>query len=169
MAKILWDVLSEYQILTKLGYFTMDNASNNDAMLLALECRLQEEGIEWDSTNHRLRNGHIIQLAVGAFLFGRHPNLSDSDDLTREDIAQWRHWVLLKIAQYRCLGPTQSSANAGFQERQWWQTQMSMSKLSELSHWLAQPIERRPAARSARSDWLKQGCQLARLDGLSPD
>ncbi|KAG9375775.1 hypothetical protein A1F94_013519 [Pyrenophora tritici-repentis] len=91
MAKILWDVLSEYQILTKLGYFTMDNASNNDAMLLALECRLQEEGIEWDSTNHRLRcNGHIIQLAVGAFLFGRHPNLSDSDDLTREDIAQWR-------------------------------------------------------------------------------
>ncbi|KAF7571139.1 hypothetical protein PtrM4_111410 [Pyrenophora tritici-repentis] len=33
----------------------------------------------------------------------------------------------------------------------------------------AQPIERRPAARSARSDWLKQGCQLARLDGLSPD
>lgn len=29
--------------------------------------------------------------------------------------------------------------------------------------------ERRPAARSARSDWLKQGCQLARLDGLSPD
>ncbi|KAG9387107.1 hypothetical protein A1F94_003857 [Pyrenophora tritici-repentis] len=90
MAKILWDVLSEYQILTKLGYFTMDNASNNDAMLLALECRLQEEGIEWDSTNHRLRCNHIIQLAVGAFLFGRHPNLSDSDDLTREDIAQWR-------------------------------------------------------------------------------
>lgn len=91
MAKILWDVLSEYQILTKLGYFTMDNASNNDAMLSALERRLQEEGIEWDSTNHRLRcNGHIIQLAVGAFLFGRHPNLSNSDDLTREDIAQWR-------------------------------------------------------------------------------
>ena len=27
--------------------------------------------------------------------------------------------------------------------------------------------ERRPAACSARSDWLKQGCQLAQLDGLS--
>jgi hypothetical protein len=81
MVKVLWDVLSEYQILTKLGYFTMDNASNNDAMLSALECRLQEEGIEWDSTSHRLRcSGHIIQLAVGDFLFGRHPDLSDSDE-----------------------------------------------------------------------------------------
>jgi hAT family C-terminal dimerisation region len=91
MAKILWDVLSEYQILTKLGYFTMDNASNNDVMLSVLERRLREEEIDWDSTSHRLRcSGHIIQLSVGDCLFGNHPHLSDSDDLTREDITRWR-------------------------------------------------------------------------------
>ncbi|KAF7576418.1 hypothetical protein PtrM4_006580 [Pyrenophora tritici-repentis] len=57
---------------------------------------------------------------------------------------------------------------------------LASAQLAEQANWLsslsllidicvAQPIERRPAARSARSDWLKQGCQLARLDGLSPD
>ncbi len=91
MAKVLWDVLSEYQILTKLGYFTMDNASNNDVMLSKLEHRLQGEGIEWDSSSHRLRcNGHCIQLAVQGVLVGRHPDLSNDDDLTHDDIARWR-------------------------------------------------------------------------------
>lgn len=85
------NVLSEYQILTNLGYFTMDNASNNDAMLSAIEGRLQGEGMKWDSTSHRLRctgSGHIIRLAVGDFLFGQHPHLSHSDELTHEEIAQ---------------------------------------------------------------------------------
>jgi hypothetical protein len=91
MEKVLWDVLSEYQILTKLGYFTMDNATNNDTMLSALEHHLEEEGIEWDAATHRVRcNGHILNLAVQAFLFGHHPDLSDTDNLTQTDLRQWR-------------------------------------------------------------------------------
>jgi hypothetical protein len=91
MANILWEVFADYQILTKLGYFTMDNASNNDTMLVALERQLQKEGIEWDAASHRLRcNGHIINLAVQAFLFGNHPDLSSQDDSIRDDLTRWR-------------------------------------------------------------------------------
>lgn len=91
MANILWEVFADYQILTKLGYFTIDNASNNDTMLVALERQLQKEGIEWDAGSHRLRcNGHIINLAVQAFLFGNHPDLSDQDDSIRDDLKRWR-------------------------------------------------------------------------------
>ena len=91
MAKVLWEVLTEYQILTKLGYFTMDNASNNDAMLSFLQRQMQADGITWEASTHRLRcNGHIIHLAVQAFLFGRHPNLSDNDELTNDELCRWR-------------------------------------------------------------------------------
>lgn len=69
----------------------MDNVTNNDDMLSALKDRPQEEGVKRHSTSQRPRcSGHIIQLAVGDFLLRPHPDLSDSDGLTRENAAQWR-------------------------------------------------------------------------------
>lgn len=91
MASVLFEVLCEYQISTKLGYCTMDNASNNDTMSTFLESHLQQAGVDWDAQTHRLRcNGHVIHLAVQAFLFGHHPGLSDDDKLSHEDLVRWR-------------------------------------------------------------------------------
>ena len=52
----------------------MDNAENNDTMVKSISRVFQEQhGIEYDPIEHRLRcTGHIINLAVQAFLFGKH-------------------------------------------------------------------------------------------------
>lgn len=38
-AQLIYTVLEEYGILSKVGYFMMDNASNNDTMMLSLSNR----------------------------------------------------------------------------------------------------------------------------------
>lgn len=46
---------------------------------------LEDEGIVYDARQHRLRcNGHIINLAVCAFLFGKHPDAERQADGTIE-------------------------------------------------------------------------------------
>ena len=51
----------------------MDNASTNDTLMEYIAEDLEDEGIAYDPRQHRLRcNGHIIHLAVCAFLFGKH-------------------------------------------------------------------------------------------------
>ncbi|KAM3446391.1 hypothetical protein NHJ6243_010227 [Beauveria neobassiana] len=57
----------------KIGYFTLDNASNNDTMLRALA-----NTFGFNPAHRRLRcHGHIINLAVQAFLFGKNKDASD--------------------------------------------------------------------------------------------
>ena len=77
MAIIILDVLSTYAIRNRLGYFVMDNATNNDTMVEAIARNFQEiDGVRYDPIEHRLRCiGHIINLSVQAFLFGRHPDV----------------------------------------------------------------------------------------------
>ncbi len=51
----------------------MDNASTNDTLMEYIAEDLEDEGIAYDPRQHRLRcNGHIINLAICAFLFGKH-------------------------------------------------------------------------------------------------
>jgi hypothetical protein len=67
----LLSVLKDYGIVRKLGSIVCDNASPNDTLCRTVEDYLdQEEDIEWDSKYRRIRcTGHIINLAVQAFLF----------------------------------------------------------------------------------------------------
>ncbi|OAQ57671.2 DDE superfamily endonuclease [Pochonia chlamydosporia 170] len=56
-----------------MGYFTLLNAYNNDTMMHTVA-----ETCGFNSTHRRLRcNGHIINLAVQAFLFGKNKEASD--------------------------------------------------------------------------------------------
>ena len=51
----------------------MDNASTNDTLMEYIAEDLGDEGIAYDSRQHRLRcNGHIINLAVCALFWGKH-------------------------------------------------------------------------------------------------
>ena len=66
-------VVDSYGVRDKIGYFTLDNAYNNDTMM-----RTVAETCGFNPTHRRLRcNGHIINLAVQAFLFGKNKEASD--------------------------------------------------------------------------------------------
>jgi len=70
-----WDVvlpvLKDFGIVRKLGALIADNSSTNDTLCTAIsQYLLEDEGIEWDPTQLRIRcQGHIINLAVQSFLF----------------------------------------------------------------------------------------------------
>jgi hypothetical protein len=60
------DILESYRLSHKIGYFTLDNASNNDTAMEAIGKSLQISG-----KSRRIRCfGHIINLVVKALLFG---------------------------------------------------------------------------------------------------
>lgn len=60
-----WEVAKNFQITGKIGYFTLDNASNIDSALVKIASLLSEIGIAFDPINRRLRCfGHVINLVV---------------------------------------------------------------------------------------------------------
>jgi hypothetical protein len=68
------EIIEEYSIASKVGYFMMDNAENNDTMMRTLETSLNEtlrdQEVPYNGKQYRLRcNGHIINLAAQSFLF----------------------------------------------------------------------------------------------------
>ncbi|KAJ6784307.1 hypothetical protein PWT90_04256 [Aphanocladium album] len=96
LAAAVLDVVEGWGFAFKLGYFMMNNASNNDTMMASLSLDLLRRfDIQYDPRVHRLRcQGHTINLAARAFLF-----VSDKETLEREasgnitslkDIQAWR-------------------------------------------------------------------------------
>jgi hypothetical protein len=72
IAPVLHEVVKEFGIDDKLGYFMADNATNNDKALRFLDKSIRDEGgIGFDVEERRLRClGHILNLAVKILLFG---------------------------------------------------------------------------------------------------
>jgi BED zinc finger len=67
---VLFPVLQDYGIVRQVGCLVGDNVSTNDTLCRSLSGCLEKEGIIWDAEKRRLRcMGHIINLAVQAFLF----------------------------------------------------------------------------------------------------
>jgi hypothetical protein len=65
-AKAFLGVMDDYDLRTKIGYFTSDNHPSNDKMLR----HIAEQILSFNAVKRRIRcNGHIINLAVQAFLF----------------------------------------------------------------------------------------------------
>ena len=67
----LLPVLQDYGIVQKIGSVISDNASSNDTLCRTIgEYLKKEEGIKWNVLFKRIRCiGHVINLAVQAFLF----------------------------------------------------------------------------------------------------
>ena len=73
-AEIFISVVEQYGIKNRIGWFTLDNVYSNDTMLRAIARSIPQ----LDPTQHRLRcNGHVINLAVQAFLFSKDKEASD--------------------------------------------------------------------------------------------
>ncbi|KAF4617983.1 hypothetical protein D9613_012957 [Agrocybe pediades] len=69
MAATVWDTLQMYDITHKVMAFVMDNATNNDTMLVALERRFEEAQIPFSASDSRGRCvPHTIHLAAISLL-----------------------------------------------------------------------------------------------------
>jgi hypothetical protein len=84
MAKTFLNVLDDYEISQLLGFVCADNATSNDKALRLLEAELQRRDDfphKWDSIHHRIRClGHILNLAVQAFLFAKDQSAVDESE-----------------------------------------------------------------------------------------
>ena len=70
-AAVIWQVLKHYNLIRKVGCFTTDNATNNDAALHELATHFEAEDIGFDPIGSRIRRfGHIITLILKGFLLG---------------------------------------------------------------------------------------------------
>lgn len=100
---VVLTMLNEYNIRNRLGHFVMDNASNNDTMMEYISADLEADGIDYSPHKNCLRcNGHIVNLAFQAFLFGKHPDIqahADRDESSRSGSAQ------RELNTWRKLGP----------------------------------------------------------------
>jgi len=68
--KIIRNVLEDYNIWNKIGFYTGDNHGSNDKLCRLLSEHLKEKGMNWDARKQRIRcHGHVINLTVQAFLF----------------------------------------------------------------------------------------------------
>ena len=89
MAIVVYNILTEYNIIFKLQCITSDNASNNYRMVQELSRKLRDEaGIEWDyETNHLPCFAHIINLLVKNLLSAirRKPSLRTYDNAEDDD------------------------------------------------------------------------------------
>ena len=95
-AAIVLDILNDYEIRNKLGYMVMDNAHSNDSLITAIAASLSDEGVLYNAEQRRLRcNGHVINLAVQAFLFGKTVDDyeylgNETDSPSDTQLSQWR-------------------------------------------------------------------------------
>ena len=95
-AAAVLDVLNDFGIRNKLGYLVMDNAASNDVLTEIISDTLRQEGVLYSPEQRRLRcMGHVINLAVQAFLFGKTvKDYEYSENLTESpsdaQLNQWR-------------------------------------------------------------------------------
>jgi len=90
IAILIVDILIQYGIEEKLGYFMLDNATNNDLAVKAVNEELAERGFARDIEHEEARlrcTGHILNLVVKALLFGKD---SDALEMDYVDLASWR-------------------------------------------------------------------------------
>jgi len=80
-------VATRYKLVDKIGYFTLDNATNNDSALRFIKNYLGEIGISFDPVARRLRCfGHVINLVVKAFLWGEDAETFEAEIITCADL-----------------------------------------------------------------------------------
>ncbi|KAF9070583.1 hypothetical protein BDP27DRAFT_1149764, partial [Rhodocollybia butyracea] len=65
MADVVWDTLEKYGLIGQVLAFMMDNATNNDTLLEAIERKCHARNIPFNAQHSRLRcMPHTVHLAV---------------------------------------------------------------------------------------------------------
>jgi hypothetical protein len=101
----LLPILQDYNIIRKLGAVVGDNSGTNDTLCQEIETYLlTEESITWDASQRRLRClGHIINLAVQAFLF--HNVIGVEELKSYDESEESREFEDETKRKFRLLGP----------------------------------------------------------------
>jgi hypothetical protein len=98
LAHYFWQVVENFDLTRRIGYFTLDNASNNDSMLQSIASRLANVGIDFNPVERRIRClGHVINLVVKSFLWGENAeavehDLDEAAAAPQEELAELRRW-----------------------------------------------------------------------------
>ena len=101
-AELLADVLKDYEIIDRVGYFVTDNASNNDTAIDLLLRQISPSLTAQQRAHRRLRCwGHILNLAAKAFLFGKDPEGFDEMIITHRALAREQ----AELQEWRKNGP----------------------------------------------------------------
>lgn len=104
---VLLPVLKEYGIVRKLGSIVGDNATTNDTLCRAVSRYMKEsENLDWKPDHKRISCiGHVINLAVQAFLMYKHMDADRADSYDHQE-ASGRDLSSAKIREeFRSLGP----------------------------------------------------------------
>ncbi|KAJ7340683.1 hypothetical protein DFH08DRAFT_651471, partial [Mycena albidolilacea] len=65
MAEVVWKTLDDYKLTGRVIAFMMDNATNNDTLVEAIERKCAENNIKFSAKHSRLRcMPHTVHLAV---------------------------------------------------------------------------------------------------------
>ena len=89
IADTVVDIIHEYNIQSRVGYFVTDNAGNNDTALDAIAAELN-----FNAKHRRLRcMGHILNLVARSILFGQDPDaLQKEADKAKQNIDEVMLW-----------------------------------------------------------------------------
>ena len=112
LANIIQKVVDEYNIGAKVGYFMMDNASNNDTAMQELQSllisRYGEGSVTITSDERRLRCfGHILNLAAKTLLFSADERAFKADINNYPDEKEEE----AELNKWRKLGPVGTAHN----------------------------------------------------------
>lgn len=89
VAKVILEVIEDYEIKNKLGAFQLDNASNNRTCVEALATSIPSI----DPDEHQMSCfGHIVNLVVKAVLFGKGMNTLQKELAGASDKGQFDIW-----------------------------------------------------------------------------
>jgi hypothetical protein len=81
------DVLESYGISQKVGYFTLDNTSNNDTAIEAIS-----KALNFNRKAHQIRCfGHIINLVIKALLFSHNAKAFEDEIESDSVVDSKRH------------------------------------------------------------------------------
>ena len=88
MAAYLPEVVNEYEIIGRIGFFTLDNAESNDSCLRTFLRTSDPTVTDEVIKAHRIRCfGHVVNLAAKAFLFGKNAEAFEQEHLVNVALA----------------------------------------------------------------------------------
>ena len=94
MAQLIIEIIMEYDVVDKIGYFVLDNASSNDTCVRVVLQRLRPD---LNPIHRRLRClGHVLNLGAKTFLFGQETEAFEAEitlqQALEDDIKELQLW-----------------------------------------------------------------------------
>ena len=124
IVNVVYQVMKEYDIHSKFGYFVGDNATNNNTSIEFLDQLMWDDGYErFEPVKWRLRCfAHEMQIAVKGLLFG--PNVKELEEypvtvgITEEEKHEYAR---KKWRAFGAIGKLHNIIKYAHGSPQWWE------------------------------------------------